>query len=62
MVYYWHYAAEMHLPAASLDALAAGRYRQLVRAGAATANGRASWFRDHGGHRDTGATRQGGVR
>jgi soluble lytic murein transglycosylase len=33
MVYSWHYAAELHLPAISLDALAAGRYPQLVRAG-----------------------------
>jgi soluble lytic murein transglycosylase-like protein len=29
----WHYAAELHLPASSLDALAAGRYPRLVRAG-----------------------------
>jgi soluble lytic murein transglycosylase len=33
LVYSWHYAAMMHLPAASLDALAAGRYPLLVRAG-----------------------------
>jgi soluble lytic murein transglycosylase-like protein len=33
LVYSWHYAAELHLPAASLDALAAGRYPRLVRAG-----------------------------
>jgi soluble lytic murein transglycosylase len=33
LVYSWHYAAVMHLPAASLDALAAGRYPRLVRAG-----------------------------
>lgn len=33
LVYYWHYAAIMHVPATSLDALAAGRYPQLVRAG-----------------------------
>jgi soluble lytic murein transglycosylase len=32
LVYYWHYAAMMHLPAASLDALAAGRFPMLVRA------------------------------
>lgn len=31
--YSWHYAAMMHLPAASLDALAAGRTPLLVRAG-----------------------------
>jgi soluble lytic murein transglycosylase len=31
LVYYWHYAAMMHLPAASLDALAAGRYPRLIR-------------------------------
>jgi soluble lytic murein transglycosylase-like protein len=29
----WHYAARLRLPAASLDALAAGRYPRLVRAG-----------------------------
>lgn len=29
----WRYAAQMHLPAASLDALAAGRYPRLLRAG-----------------------------
>jgi soluble lytic murein transglycosylase len=33
LAYSWHYAAMMHLPAASLDALAAGRYPLLVRAG-----------------------------
>jgi soluble lytic murein transglycosylase len=33
LVYSWHYAAELHLPATSLDALAAGRYPRLVRAG-----------------------------
>ncbi len=33
LVYSWHYAAQLHLPAASLDALAAGRYPRLVRAG-----------------------------
>lgn len=31
----WHYAAQLHLPAASLDALAAGRYPHLVRVGEA---------------------------
>jgi hypothetical protein len=30
----WRYAAELHLPPTSLDALAAGHYPQLVRAGA----------------------------
>ena len=34
LVYSWHYAAQLHLPASSLDALAAGRYPRLVRAGA----------------------------
>ena len=33
LVYYWHYAAMMHVPAASLDALVAGRFPQLIRAG-----------------------------
>jgi soluble lytic murein transglycosylase len=33
LMYSWHYAAELHLPASSLDALAAGRYPRLVRAG-----------------------------
>jgi hypothetical protein len=33
LVYSWQYAAELHLPASSLDALAAGRYPRLVRAG-----------------------------
>ena len=33
LIYYWHYAAELHVPASSLDALAAGRYPRLVRAG-----------------------------
>jgi soluble lytic murein transglycosylase-like protein len=38
----WHYAAQLHLPAASLDALAVGRYPQLLRTGdARNANGRA---------------------
>ena len=36
-MYSWHYAAELRLPAASLDALAAGRYPRLVRAGAGPA-------------------------
>ena len=30
----WHYAALLHLPSSSLDALAAGRYPRLVRADA----------------------------
>jgi soluble lytic murein transglycosylase len=33
LVYSWHYAAELGLPASSLDALASGRYPRLVRAG-----------------------------
>ena len=33
LVYSWHYAAELHHPASSLDALAAGHYPRLVRAG-----------------------------
>ena len=33
LVYSWHYAAQLHLPAWSLDALAAGRYPRLMRAG-----------------------------
>jgi soluble lytic murein transglycosylase len=33
LVYSWHYAAELHLPATSLDALAAGQYPRLMRAG-----------------------------
>jgi soluble lytic murein transglycosylase len=33
LVYSWRYAEELRLPAASLDALAAGRYPRLVRAG-----------------------------
>jgi len=33
LMYSWHYAAELHMPASSLDALAAGRYPRLVRAG-----------------------------
>jgi len=43
LVYSWQYAAAMHLPATSLDALAAGRYPRLVRAGeqAASAGGSA---------------------
>ncbi len=32
LVYSWHYATRLHLPAASLDALAAGQYPRLVRA------------------------------
>ncbi len=32
LVYSWHYAARLHLPAASLDALAAGQYPRLIRA------------------------------
>ncbi len=41
LVYSWQYATELHLPASSLDALAAGRYPRLVRAGedARAANG-----------------------
>ena len=37
LVYSWHYAAQLHMPASSLDALAAGRYPRLVRADAGTA-------------------------
>jgi soluble lytic murein transglycosylase-like protein len=33
LVYSWQYATELHLPASSLDALAAGRFPRLVRAG-----------------------------
>ncbi len=33
LVYSWQYAAAMHVPATSLNALAAGRYPRLVRAG-----------------------------
>jgi soluble lytic murein transglycosylase-like protein len=33
LAYSWHYAAMMHLPTASLDALAAGKFPLLVRAG-----------------------------
>lgn len=33
LAYSWHYAAELRMPASSLDALAAGRYPRLVRAG-----------------------------
>lgn len=32
LLYSWQYAAQLHLPAASLDALAAGRYPRLLRA------------------------------
>jgi peptidoglycan lytic transglycosylase len=35
LVYSWHYAAELRLPANSLDALATGRYPRLARAGEA---------------------------
>ncbi len=35
LVYSWQYASAMHLPAASLDDLAVGRYPRLVRAGRA---------------------------
>ena len=31
--YSWRYAAELHLPAASLDSLAAGHYPYLLGAG-----------------------------
>src|SRR5271157_2881409 len=31
LAYSWHYAALLHLPATSLDALAAGRYPRLIR-------------------------------
>ncbi len=40
LVYSWHYAAQLHLPASSLDALAAGRYPRLIRAGADASEGR----------------------
>jgi soluble lytic murein transglycosylase-like protein len=33
LLYSWRYAAELRLPASSLDALAAGRFPRLVRAG-----------------------------
>jgi soluble lytic murein transglycosylase len=33
LVWSWHYAGALNLPATSLDALAAGRYPRLVRAG-----------------------------
>ncbi len=41
LVWSWHYAAALNLPATSLDALAAGHYPRLVRAGetARTADG-----------------------
>lgn len=39
LVYSWQYAAAMHVPASSLDALAAGRYPRLVRAGEKAAAG-----------------------
>jgi soluble lytic murein transglycosylase-like protein len=40
LIYSWSYAARLHLPAVSLDALAAGHYPRLIRAGdsARTAN------------------------
>jgi soluble lytic murein transglycosylase len=38
LVYSWQYASAMHMPATSLDDLAAGRYPQLVRAGRAAAS------------------------
>lgn len=38
LVYSWRYAAAMHLPAPSLDALAAGHYPRLMRAGQAERN------------------------
>ena len=44
LAFSWHYAAMMRLPAASLDALAAGQYPRLVRVGEkpqGTANGHA---------------------
>ena len=39
LVYSWQYAAAMRMPAASLDALSAGQYPRLVRAGARTPSG-----------------------
>jgi soluble lytic murein transglycosylase len=41
LIWSWRYAAALNLPATSLDALAAGRYPRLVRAGetAHAANG-----------------------
>ena len=33
LMYSWHYAAQLRLPTASLDALAAGHYPKLLRAG-----------------------------
>ncbi|MEJ0016463.1 MAG: transglycosylase SLT domain-containing protein [Acetobacteraceae bacterium] len=38
LMYSWHYAAELRLPAASLDALAAGRFPRLMRAGETAAS------------------------
>ena len=35
LIWSWRYAAALNLPATSLDALAAGRYPRLVRAGGA---------------------------
>jgi soluble lytic murein transglycosylase len=40
LVYSWQYASAMHLPATSLDDLAAGRYPRLVRAGRTAASAR----------------------
>jgi hypothetical protein len=39
LVYSWQYAAAMRVPAASLDALAAGHYPRLVRASARASSG-----------------------
>jgi soluble lytic murein transglycosylase len=39
LVYSWQYATTMRLPAASLDALAAGLYPRLIRAGAGASSG-----------------------
>jgi soluble lytic murein transglycosylase-like protein len=39
LVYAWQYAAQLHLPAWSLDALATGRYPRLVRAAAGASEG-----------------------
>jgi hypothetical protein len=33
LMYSWQYAAQLHLPETSLDALAAGRFPHLLRAG-----------------------------
>jgi soluble lytic murein transglycosylase-like protein len=45
LVYSWHYAAQLRLPALSLDALAAGHYPQLVRAGEERSSGDAACAR-----------------